>query len=134
MPRDFECSLEELDYVVARARRYRGPKEERRHVAVAKYDLRDPLLPDFVETSSHVTIYEQALDGKQRVYRQFLKAHDGTITEIFGSADAAAVFGTARPVDKSRDGTEDAPAKRAGADDEAALSALGGYFSGLKAI
>ena len=87
-----------------------------------------------------MTIYEQALDGHQRVYRQFIKAHDGTITEIFGSADSAAVFGTARPVDESKKAAKaQKDAAEAGALDapkggEEALAALGGYFGGLKAI
>jgi len=127
VPHDFEVSIEELDHIVAKAKRYLGPADERRHVAVAKYDLKDPVLPDFKETAAHVAIYEQALDGTQKVYRHFLKQHDGTITEIFGSSDAAAVFGTARPLDRGAKAATHAA-------DPNTLPALGGYFSGLRAI
>ncbi|KAK7232951.1 DNA-binding transcription factor [Aureococcus anophagefferens] len=136
VPHDFELSVEELNHVIAKAKKWIGPADQRRHVAIATYDLKDPLLPHFKDTSTHVTIYEHALDGAQKVYRHFLRSPDGCITEIFGSNDATQIFGTARPVDHG-DGDDDAGGKGKGGaatDDPAALPQLNGYFAGVRPI
>lgn len=87
IPHDFEVSPSELQWIVSRAHRWRGPRGTTRRVAVCDYVLSDPLDPAFKETTSHLIIYHAGLDGSRELYRHFLRLPDGTLLEIFGSME-----------------------------------------------
>lgn len=87
VPHDFEVSPSELQWIVSRAHRWRGPRGTTRRVAVCDYVLSDPLDPAFKETTSHLIIYHAGLDGSRELYRHFLRLPDGTLLEIFGSME-----------------------------------------------
>jgi hypothetical protein len=87
VPHDFETSPSELQWIVSRAQRWRGPRGTTRKVAVCDYVLTDPLDPGFREVTTHLIIYHAALDGKRELYRHFLRLPDGTLLEVFGSME-----------------------------------------------
>merc|ERR1719502_1064034 len=55
------------------------------------YELRDPLVPTFVEESTHIAIYKLEYSGERTLYRHFLRTNDGAIIELFG--DVGSVVG-----------------------------------------
>jgi len=133
VPHDYEISLEELDQILVKAKRYRGPLDQQRRVAVADYELRDPLAPELVETSTHVTIYELQLSGARVVYRHFLRGAGGAIVEIFGgmAQHAGVDFGAVH-----RQQQKDGAASILGALDrrgDGSHRALG-FFTGLRGL
>jgi len=91
VPHDMEVSPNDLEWIVAKARKWRGPRGTHRKIAVCDYTLSDPLDPRFHEATSHLIIYHSDLDGSRELYRHFLRLPDGTTLEMFG--DLSAHFG-----------------------------------------
>lgn len=91
LPHDFEMPQKEVEWICDKAKRWIGAKGQKRRVAVCDYELRDPLDLKFVETTTHIAIYNVNLDGVRQLYRHFIQNPDGTMMEIFG--DLALNFG-----------------------------------------
>ena len=141
LPHDYEVSLEELNHVIAKAKKWHGPTDQQRRVAVSTYELRDPLVPEFKEISTHVVIYELHLDGSRAVYRHFLRDPQGAITEIFGDvhqtvgAEFAAItrIGPQNGPNPLTSGANRAEAK-ADHDRDLGPQQLTGYFQGIRTL
>lgn len=127
LPHDFEVSPAELREVVSRAQRWRGARGATRKIAVCDYKLLDPLDRSFEASTTHLIVYNAALDGQRELYRHFLRLPDGAILEVFGSMERqlgmAAGMGTSTLqgllMSHGRDG---------GANDGSAVNA---FFAGL---
>lgn len=91
VPNDLELSAAELQWIVSKAQRWRGPRGTHRKVAVCEYVLTDPLDEFFREVTTHLIIYHSSLDGTRELYRHFLRLPDGAVLEIFG--DLEGTFG-----------------------------------------
>ncbi|XP_069776944.1 uncharacterized protein ofcc1 isoform X2 [Narcine bancroftii] len=108
VPLDLELSNQELSYIVKRAEQWRGINSERKKVAVYDYVWKDELTtkmshgcrpqkhnqtpglePSRGDITTHVTIYITHLNGRQELYRHFLRLPDGAIVEVFGSENNA---------------------------------------------
>eukprot|EP00753_Platysulcus_tardus_P019873 PLAT7594.1.p1 GENE.PLAT7594.1~~PLAT7594.1.p1 ORF type:complete len:1147 (-),score=675.26 PLAT7594.1:128-3175(-) len=89
VPHDYEVSVPELVWIVAKAKRWRGPRGAQRTVEVQTWQFVDPLDPGFKEETTHLAIFNVELSGARQVYRHFLRLRDGSMIELFGSiADA----------------------------------------------
>jgi len=85
VPEDFEVSHEELTGICKRAESWRGPSGSRRRVVVHNYTETDKVDATFAKTTSHIAIYELAVDNVPlKLHRQFLRYADGSIVETFG--------------------------------------------------
>jgi hypothetical protein len=84
MPHDFEVDIGELMWLVSKAKKWTGARGTRRKVSVCDYTLTDPLDRVFKEVTTHMALYHEELDGRRKLYRHFLRSHDGAIIEIFG--------------------------------------------------
>jgi hypothetical protein len=92
-PHDTEITLHQLRWICAKAERYRGSLGQRRRVAVTTVALTDVTDPDFREDTVHIGIFETAEHGSAaggglqytlRLYRHFIRLHDGALVEAFG--------------------------------------------------
>lgn len=83
IPLDFELSLDELRTICASASAWKGPAGASRRLVVSEYVETDPFDEQFKAVTRHFAIYELDMDGKRKLYRHFLKLHDGSIIEIF---------------------------------------------------
>jgi hypothetical protein len=84
VPDDMEISASELNWICAKAARWRGPDGTQRKIAVCEYIVTDPLDENIEEKTTHLIIYHVTLNGTRELYRHFLRLEDGTIIEIFG--------------------------------------------------
>jgi len=112
-PHDLELSAVELRAVLARAKKWRGPKGEERRLVVSEYELLDAPSDDggggggsrrrsalsaaWHAASrrvgpepaglkiSHVAIYQLGGGAPRNLHRHFLIAADGSVVELFGS-------------------------------------------------
>ncbi|GIQ81567.1 hypothetical protein KIPB_002544 [Kipferlia bialata] len=82
-PMDLEVSVSELEHIVHKAERWRGPKGGRRRTKVADYvgdGPQDPSLGD--QRLVDLTIVTVHRNGRFQLYRHFLRRADGAIVEI----------------------------------------------------
>mmetsp|Transcript_49201 Transcript_49201/g.73153 ORF Transcript_49201/g.73153 Transcript_49201/m.73153 type:complete len:919 (-) Transcript_49201:155-2911(-) len=84
IPEDLEVSLEELEWIIVKADKWRNPTGATRKAYVCDYELTDPLDPLFKVVTSHLAIYTVEVGGAKKLYRHFLKKPDGCIMEVFG--------------------------------------------------
>jgi len=136
VPHDMEVSPGDLQWVVTKARRWRGPKGTQRKMAVCDYVLTDPLDPAFKEATTHLIIYHADLDGRRELYRHFLRMPDGTAMEMFGdlSQHFGGGFGALGELLSKREGGGIgglALARRGGRNAVSAGDDAAGFFAGL---
>lgn len=103
VPHDLEISAMELQHACVRSRRWRGPGGARREVVLHDFHVNEeaPGEPATVTPrdggpqvatnhkgtmTTHVAIYDVAVEGKKSLHRQFLRTAEGTILELFGEA------------------------------------------------
>lgn len=80
-----QISLDELNSIVTRAEKWRGPNGSSRKLVVSEYHEKDPYDLSFTDVTKHFVIYEHGVDGRRTLYRQFLLLPDGSIIEVFDS-------------------------------------------------
>jgi hypothetical protein len=84
LPEDLEIAIEELEWIIVKADKWRNPTGATRKAYVCDYELTDPLDPKFKVVTSHLAIYTVEVGGAKKLYRHFLKKPDGCIMEVFG--------------------------------------------------
>lgn len=94
LPYDTEVSIVELKYITRKAEQWRGPKGERRKIAVYDYVWKEELSAH--ECTTHVSIHTLHLDGSRDLFRQFLRLPDGAVVEVFGSIASQNIDGRIR--------------------------------------
>lgn len=80
VPDDLEVSLHELEHVLAKARRWVGPQDQRRIVKIDHVEV-DPS----VGRTTIISIAQVQTDGTSWIYRKFVRNPNGVIMELFGS-------------------------------------------------
>lgn len=85
IPDDFEISSNELIFICSKANKWTSPEGTQKRIGVCTYTLTDPLDRSYKEITTHLTIYEQELNGIKKLDRHFLRLPDGTILELFGN-------------------------------------------------
>jgi len=121
LPHDLEMPLAEVNFICDKAKRWLGVKGEKRNIAVSEYELRDPLLPEFVETTTHIAIYQMDMNGSRTLWRHFLRTPDGGVLELFD--DLSSSFGGRYRA------LESLLLK-----DQQAKATASGFFAGLEAV
>ncbi|KAG9391035.1 hypothetical protein J8273_7309 [Carpediemonas membranifera] len=83
-PHDMEISVRELQWVLEKTERYRGPNGERRKVMVDRYvnTHEDGKEDDTIA----VSIFTLSRTGGRTLHRQFLRLPDGALVEALGDA------------------------------------------------
>ena len=84
VPEDNEISLEELNYILNRAKNWRAPAGTLRKVHVNEFTVRDDKFPSFFQKVAHIAIFQTEVDGSKTLYRHFLRNANGSIVEIDG--------------------------------------------------
>ena len=84
LPDDFEISRDELVHICTKASQWRGGGGDIRRLSITKLIEKDAEDQDFLSVSKLYSIYEMSMDGtRKKLYRQFLLAPEGYITEVF---------------------------------------------------
>ena len=82
VPDDNEISLEELEYILHRAKNWKGAGGSRRRVHVNTFKITDPVFTDFSKECVHIAIFTTMVDGTRDLFRHFLRQENGSIIEI----------------------------------------------------
>lgn len=86
IPGDYEISGEELQYVLNKAKYWKGPKASRKKIEITEGVDRDPDSQYFMGIYKHIMIYEVSPNSKPIIFRQFQIQSSGVISEIFHDA------------------------------------------------
>lgn len=96
LPDDFEVSIDEVQHVFAKARRWVGPQDQRRKIIVDDIDIitdgDESALDKVSGTATTINIIEVQIDGTSWVYRKFFRSPEGMMCEIFRNSTRHSVF------------------------------------------
>lgn len=96
VPDDFEVSIEEVQHVFAKARRWVGPQDQRRKIVVDDIDIitdgDESALDKSTGTATTIDIIEVQVDGTSWVYRKFFRSPEGMMCEIFRNSARHSLF------------------------------------------
>jgi len=82
VPDDNEISLEELEFILHRAKNWKGVGGSRRRIQVNNFKITDPQFKDFQKECVHIAIFTTMVDGTRDLFRHFLRQENGSIIEI----------------------------------------------------
>jgi len=82
VPDDSEISLEELEYILNRAKNWKGAGGSRKKVQVNTFEVTDEVYRDYKRECVHIAIFTTMVDGTRDLWRHFLRQENGSIVEI----------------------------------------------------